>query len=884
MTNGERKSIHKPAPTPTTVVAQNLSSLSVNTPSARKRSFASVSEQSLKEYPYEQDTESFPGGYDLRKRTSYPLLQLDNSRFRRIAEPESKGTATEPKTDHTVFPSQVCLCQPDPKVPRPRNAFILYRQHYQSGVNAQHPGLSNPEISKIIGDLWKAESENGKNHWKALAEEEKLRHQKQYPEYRYQPRRAGRSHITTLPLSPSLQHETPECVKCGGKRMATPSLPSTSSTVSNASIPSAPGTGNSVQSAHLTIPSASSLSSTGSRYLPSTPMGLEFERSNMPARNNINQMRCYAEPTSPNPTSPDTKRRRLAHGCYNPPVPTPYPFQHRRPSLPRPEFMPRNINMGAPPHPLHHATPQSPRASISNPTPQFQSTTLAPLKIVPVPSHRVSLDLAEQARSVEAMIMSIPPINKIRVLAKISPPLPHPGPTSPPHATRGAIVAIDGSSPENVRIVMSYLRDFLARDGEHAVKVWENPIPEMGVAVMQQQRRSQVAHGGTLAEHVPSPEATKMKTFGEYLGLITQWHVFSGEIIKFITTVPGSHSPKHQHRIIEQMATIPERPRSRLSQAEDVECIGEKRNEKEKDVHKEDNSIDVDIVDGSSAAQAQGLTQRDDRVSSGDEAGEDVATSSSATTAEPMRDHDISTALSQSSPSQYSTPLSRSTNPYPYTAPNPDPDATPTQSTFPLSHAQPQSQSSSSSRPTSSSFPPPSSKIPIALIPQYQLSFSNAYASRIPIQDSYAPIDHWQWLATLWRGIVGPDITIVVKSVHSVPSGGTAQGAAGTGSSGVGGGGDKMVLSDDYEALPTASIVGGDARASGSGRGAGPTSPNMLENGRKGNIIPAGGAAPGVEVRLADARTVVVRGTGEKELRRVAFEVGEWVRSLGERG
>ena len=30
----------------------------------------------------------------------------------------------------------------------------------------------------------------------------------------------------------------------------------------------------------------------------------------------------------------------------------------------------------------------------------------------------------------------------------------------------------------------------------------------------------------------------------------------------------------------------------------------------------------------------------------------------------------------------------------------------------------------------------------------------------IPINDEYAPIDHWQWMATLWRGIIGPDVTV----------------------------------------------------------------------------------------------------------------------------
>jgi HMG box factor len=56
--------------------------------------------------------------------------------------------------------------------------------------------------------------------------------------------------------------------------------------------------------------------------------------------------------------------------------------------------------------------------------------------------------------------------------------------------------------------------------------------------------------------------------------------------------------------------------------------------------------------------------------------------------------------------------------------------------------------------------------LPIALVPSgFSLSTSDTFALRIPINDSYAPVDHWQWMATLWRGIVGPDLTIYVNKV-----------------------------------------------------------------------------------------------------------------------
>ncbi|KAK8200475.1 high mobility group box domain-containing protein, partial [Phyllosticta capitalensis] len=65
-------------------------------------------------------------------------------------------------------------------------AFILYRQHHHAAIVAENPGLANPEISKIIGEQWRSEAESIREEWKRLADEEKLRHQQQYPEYRYQ--------------------------------------------------------------------------------------------------------------------------------------------------------------------------------------------------------------------------------------------------------------------------------------------------------------------------------------------------------------------------------------------------------------------------------------------------------------------------------------------------------------------------------------------------------------------------------------------------------------------------------------------------------------------------------------------------------------------------
>jgi hypothetical protein len=63
---------------------------------------------------------------------------------------------------------------------------------------------------------------------------------------------------------------------------------------------------------------------------------------------------------------------------------------------------------------------------------------------------------------------------------------------------------------------------------------------------------------------------------------------------------------------------------------------------------------------------------------------------------------------------------------------------------------------------------------PVIILPTYQLHASDAYTSRIPIQDAYSPTDHWQWMATLWRGTVGPDLTIYIHTTETkeTPHGG----------------------------------------------------------------------------------------------------------------
>lgn len=94
-----------------------------------------------------------------------------------------------------------------PRVPRPPNSFILYRQHHHHKVTAENPGVRNTEIceshlshsimtvlthaARIIAQMWHGEGAAVRARFKDLAEEKKRLHSQAHPNYQYAPRRPG---------------------------------------------------------------------------------------------------------------------------------------------------------------------------------------------------------------------------------------------------------------------------------------------------------------------------------------------------------------------------------------------------------------------------------------------------------------------------------------------------------------------------------------------------------------------------------------------------------------------------------------------------------------------------------------------------------------------
>ncbi|KAF7592461.1 hypothetical protein BBP40_000242 [Aspergillus hancockii] len=537
-------------------------------------------------------------GIPFRERSSASERSASSS-------PVKSATSREPVT-------QFCLCQPDPKIPRPRNAFILYRQHYQAAVVAQNPGLANPDISKIIGEQWRRLPQETKDEWKALAEEEKARHQQQYPEYRYQPRRYGRDG-NPRGSSSGISHNPPGstvCSRCGGRVMNPPVTPEAPFH------PNGPLRGNGSSIQHESITSRSYPYRAKDLDRSSSPVKVGSNGDSLPSRQrqwegNLNG-------------SPDSKRRRISsqlpskpniHRDRSPDTPYPTSPYSARPDAPGSHGSFQTLQ---PPQPFRNVK-EYPQPDPSLKLPPLQTGTSAVKSSTPVTPY------VQEGSSLEATVMTIPFLNKIKVLAKISPPL-LPSFRDRASRRRGPVISVDGQDPVIVKSVVDFLNNALEKEGKYHTRTFEGP---------EVRPRECYSESGQMGD------ATV-----DYLNTISTWHRISDEIVSFVKPPYGSLEP--------------------ISTDEDSSTPGA--------------SPKVSMPRG------------------------------------------IETQIS--SPAQSSENGSVSYSPSSGIA---------------------------------------SCPIPVALIPRYQLTTADAFACSVPIGDSYAPLDHWQWMASLWRACVGPDITVYIR-------------------------------------------------------------------------------------------------------------------------
>lgn len=377
-------------------------------------------------------------------------------------------------------------------------AFILYRQHYQNHITAEFPGISNPDVSKVIGDRWRNLDDETRAEWKQRAEEEKEKHQQLYPDYRYQPKRAARKSILDITKK---ARQGSICTKCGLPATAvdTPQTPTFSQTPHDqVSRRTSPGEAPSMNNLTLSSPGIRRNSQHPRDAAPPAPQ-IHFRESDEDHHHVAG--------------SPDSKRQRFAN-AQRPMPPSPYPFSPSayRDSHGTVQQVQRwsntpSILMGPPP-PARRLQGQV------GYTYYDPSRTLPPLQ---------SLNLATYSpRPSDPLLISVPSLGRIYTLGRISPPYQH-ATRSTMSSSRGIIIAVEGDSLAGIKEVTSKLANQLRAAEQHQVRH---------------------AQGPTMHENTTC-------TLEDYHAVISEWRGRSKQMIDFIlngpevTAVQTSDEPKH---------------------------------------------------------------------------------------------------------------------------------------------------------------------------------------------------------------------------------------------------------------------------------------------------------------------------------------------------
>ncbi|KAK0705052.1 hypothetical protein B0H67DRAFT_593040 [Lasiosphaeris hirsuta] len=629
----------------------------------------------------------------------------------------------------------ICLCTPAPKVPRPRNAFILYRQHHQAAVVARNPGLANPEISKIIGENWRDEPEEHKNQWKRLAEEEKQRHQRQYPDYRYQPRRGNKGVPPRLTSTGS--GDPGRCDKCGGRYIATPRTPQTPfvtppssamKTPSGMPPPSYSGRGAEMADHHYRQQSQMG----GSRGRP------QWAGAPTHAQGPGMLYDVYGDYETMPPSEAKRRRYNVAGTYHNqhyplPSLSTPYGGHHTRAPHPRhsslsgPSSGPLTPGYGPPPPSGPLPGPSmiargSPAPGIGpGPGPGPSSGHMGP---PPRPGGSISSS-SPYPHPQAGRVSGSGPSSEFDESLRL-PPLQTHLPTSP--ASEGSGGGVSMASYNTAPITGSHYQNSRDRDREAHARSVEAMV--MSIPYVNKLR---------VLERISPPLAPPGVSGG---GVVSPW---SGPELPGMTRGPIIAVEGPDARLLKQVAPIIER--ALLASGEcSVRLWHASADDTQLGAAATSNSSSEDMAMADLARQQRSTTSSRSGSISSAGASNPFSAYLQAMMDWHAKSSEIVKFVTTPPPTARLSNASSIEQP-PHDAAKPD-TTKPDDTRHPLHRS-----------------PPTAGPLPVALLPSgFSLTVSDRFACAVPILDAYAPVDHWQWMATLWRGIAGADLVVYVRA------------------------------------------------------------------------------------------------------------------------
>lgn len=602
----------------------------------------------------------------------------------------------------------------------------------------KYPGLANPEISKIIGELWREETEEVKNYWKRLAEEEKARHQRQYPQYKYQPRRGGKGGPSARPASAS-GDDPGRCPKCQGRYIATPRTPSTpfiagshhghplGSSAMQPFIANNPRVIEQVQQHHRPLmdmgPPQHGADPGRMSYYPQHQEQLRTIDENYDGLPYMSKRRTQHDDYDM--MSPvEAKRRRVADRGRSPDSTLPI-SQH-------PQHIQQSMSS-----PVNYAThiPGSRRtSSISSSayagTPG--SSTFGPGPMVPLPRPR--MPTGPSGLQQDTTMMAPPPRPNRQFSTSAPPP-------SAGQASRNNSTYDESLTLAPLQIPTSPTQ---ASDASAARTLSGGGVPGLGIMNQQSLSRDSQARG-IEAMVMSIPYVNKL------------------DVLRKISPPLGPPAPASP--MVETRGPVIAIEGASAALMQEVKPVIERalRQSGECDTKTWTDSSSANQEDASGArSPAKKGDGADTEMSGTRDKDKDSTESRSGSLGSGSADSN--TTKKDAGRTVGSSPHAMGTFNYLQTIMEWH-----SKSAEIIKHiTTKQTATASSSKPL----------LPAALIPDgFSLTLSDKFASTVAITDPYSPVDHWQWMATLWRGIVGPDLVVYIRpstSEELARSGGSA--------------------------------------------------------------------------------------------------------------